>query len=308
MSVKMVFIPGVGGFLGRHIAQEFAQRGWRVAGIDVIADEKVPPDIAYRRLALPDAALMDFIREVQPSACIHCAGRASVALSLSDPATDFHDAVPVTFALLDALRRTAPECRTVLLSSAAVYGNPQTLPVTEAQPPAPLSPYGFHKLLGEMLAEEFASVYALPTASVRIFSAYGPGLRRQVVWDICERALTNGALRLHGTGDESRDFIHAADVASALASIVERAPFRAERYNLASGRETTIAGLARTLLNALGLKIAPEFDGTATPGDPRNWRADISKALALGFTPAVALEDGLRAVAKWASAELKAKS
>jgi UDP-glucose 4-epimerase len=188
-----------------------------------------------------------------------------------------------------------------------VYGDPQVLPVSEAQPPAPLSPYGYHKLLGEILAEEFTRLYALPTASVRIFSAYGPGLRRQVVWDICARALATGALQLRGTGQESRDFIHAADVAGALATLIERAPFQGERYNVASGRETTIASLAALLLEALGVKAMPEFDGVATPGDPRNWRADTSKLSALGFSPSIALEDGLRSVAAWAAAEWKAK-
>jgi UDP-glucose 4-epimerase len=307
MSTRTILIPGVAGFLGRHLAREFLQRGWRVAGLDVVAAENAPPGVDYRRLALPDPALGDFIREVRPAACVHCAGRASVALSLSDPAADFHDAVPVTFALLEALRRQAPECRTVLLSSAAVYGNPQTLPVGETQPPAPLSPYGYHKLLGEILAEEFSRLYALPTASVRIFSAYGPGLRRQVVWDICTRVLTTGTLRLRGTGQESRDFIHAADVAAALAVLIDGAPCQGERYNVASGRETTIAALATTLLEALGVKITPEFDGTATPGDPRNWRADISRLGALGFSPSIGLEAGLRSVAAWALAELQTK-
>lgn len=276
--------------------------------MDVVEAPNAPAGIRYRRLALPDPALFDFIQEVQPAACVHCAGRASVPLSVSDPAADFHDAVPVTFALLDALRRAAPKCRTVLLSSAAVYGNPLRLPVSEDQPTAPLSPYGFHKLLGEILADEFTRLYALPTAVVRIFSAYGPGLRRQVVWDICERVLTSGTLRLHGTGEESRDFIHADDIASALATVVERAPFQAERYNLGSGQETTIRALACTLLDALGVNLEPEFDGSVRAGDPRNWCANITAVTALGYAPSITLESGLRTVAAWASAKLTSQS
>src|SRR5438552_189686 len=79
-----------------------------------------------------------------------------------------------------------------------------------------LSPYGYHKRQAELICEEFSRVYALPTAVARIFSAYGPGLRRQVVWDICEKALATGKLELRGTGAESRDFIHAADIARGL--------------------------------------------------------------------------------------------
>jgi UDP-glucose 4-epimerase len=302
--VKTVLVTGAAGFLGRYVAREFSRQGWRVAGFDIVAAENAPPGIEYRQITLPAPEAGGFIAAAKPDACIHCAGRASVALSLSDPAADFRDGVSLTFELLDTLRRQAPECRTVLLSSAAIYGNPQNLPVSEVNPPAPLSPYGYHKLQTEILADEFAKLFALPTAIVRIFSAYGPGLRRQVVWDICQRALTQGRLQLRGTGTESRDFIHASDVASAIFALVENAPFRAERYNLATGQETTIATLAQELLDRLALKISPEFDGVATPGDPRNWRADISRMKSLGFEPRVTLEAGLATVADWARAEL----
>jgi UDP-glucose 4-epimerase len=144
----------------------------------------------------------------------------------------------------------------------------------------------------------------VPTVSVRIFSAYGAGLRRQVVWDICERLLTNGALTLGGTGNESRDFIHATDIARALALLSEKAPAEGEIYNLSTGRETTIAELAGHLIAALGMNVVPQFDGKTRAGDPLNWRADVSKLVSLGFAPTVALEQGLTQVASWARAEL----
>ena len=299
-----VLVTGVAGFLGRYVAREFARLGWLVIGLDVVAEENAPPGIEYHQLTLPDPQLAKLLSETRPAACVHCAGRASVAHSLTDPASDFRESTALTFDLLDTLRLHAPTCRTVLLSSAAVYGNPASLPVTENHAAAPLSPYGYHKLLGEMLAEEFHRIYQLPTAVVRIFSAYGPGLRRQVVWDICRRALINDRLRLHGTGEESRDFIHAADVAAALALVVQRAPFDGERYNVATGCETTIRALASTIIEELGRTLVPEYDGSATPGDPRNWRADISRITELGFTPRISLREGLKSVGSWAKAEL----
>jgi UDP-glucose 4-epimerase len=223
---------------------------------------------------------------------------------MEDPAADFQGNAVLTFELLEALRTTAPGCRFLLLSSAAVYGDPAQLPVSEDHPLRPLSPYGYHKRQAELLCEEFSRIYALPTASVRIFSAYGPGLRRQVVWDICEKVLTTGRLVLRGTGGESRDFIHAADIARALRLLADSAPCTGEIYNLASGRETTITELATLLLAALGVEARPEFDQLATTGNPLNWRADISKISALGFQPTVTLEQGLRATATWSASEL----
>lgn len=304
--MSTILITGAAGFLGRHIAREFAQAGWKVAGIDVVAAENsgLGPTVEYTRLALPSPAFGELIDRVQPDALIHCAGRASVANSLTDPAADFRDGTVLTFEVLDTLRRTATGCRFVLLSSAAVYGNPATLPVTEEHACAPLSPYGYHKRQSELLCEEFARLFAISTTAVRIFSAYGPGLRRQVVWDICRQALTEPELRLRGTGGESRDFIHAADVARALRQIVESAPCSGEIYNLASGIETTIAELADRILRQLGREVSVCFDGVQTPGDPLHWRADTSRLRALGFQPRVPLERGLESFAAWCSAEL----
>ena len=190
--MKRVVITGAAGFLGRHVAREFAQAGCKVLGVDVVAAENsgLGPNVEYARLTMPAPAFGELLERAQPDALIHCAGRASVANSLSDPGADFRDGTVLTFEVLDTLRRTAPGCRFVFLSSAAVYGNPATLPVTEGDACAPLSPYGYHKRQGELLCEEFARLFAVPTTAVRIFSAYGPGLRRQVVWDICRQALT----------------------------------------------------------------------------------------------------------------------
>jgi len=301
---RTVIITGVAGFLGRYIAREFLRAGWRVLGLDDVAPENAPHGIDFVRLRLPSPALDQLLLDARPAACIHAAGRASVALSLQDPGADFRDGVVLTFHLLDALRRCAPRCRFVFLSSAAVYGNPSALPVAETHPTVPLSPYGFHKRQCELLIEEFYRVYALPALAVRIFSAFGPGLRRQVVWDICERALVTRSLLLHGTGAESRDFVHAGDVARALTHLVEHAAGEAEIYNLGSGIETTVRDLATRLMAMLRLPVVPEFDGQQTPGDPLHWRADITRLRALGFTPEMALEDGLRDVAAWSSAEL----
>lgn len=303
---KTVLITGAAGFLGRYVVRQFAREGWRIVGIDDVPPENAPigAGVTFQRMKLPDPRLADLLRETPPTACVHCAGRASVGLSMDDPAADFRDNTVLTFELLEALRRHAPRCRFLFLSSAAVYGNPVSLPVSETHKPAPLSPYGYHKLQCELLCEEFARIFAVPTLSVRIFSAYGPGLRRQVVWDICERVLTSGSLALHGTGNESRDFIHATDIARALSRLADLAPCQGEVYNVACGEEVTIAALAHAVVAALDAQIQPAFDGAATPGNPLNWRADIERLRALGFTPSVSLEQGLRGVAAWSRAEL----
>ncbi|HEY9632642.1 MAG TPA: NAD-dependent epimerase/dehydratase family protein [Coleofasciculaceae cyanobacterium] len=303
---KSILVTGVAGFIGRYVARHFSEQGWSVLGIDNSPPENAPLAnlSAYHRLQLPNAALNHLLQEHTPEVCIHCAGRASVGLSLTDPAADFYASPILTFEILNALRLNAPSCRFIFLSSAAVYGNLESLPVSETQLPTPLSPYGFHKWQCEQLCLEFAKVYGLPTASLRIFSAYGPGLRRQVLWDICQKVITQNSLILQGTGKESRDFIHALDIAKALSVVATSAPMQGEVYNLGSGREVAIAQLANMILEALDADCSLQFDGVVPAGNPLNWQADISKLETLGFTPSVPLERGVKTFANWCRAEL----
>ena len=304
--MKTILVTGVAGFIGRYVARHFWAQNWSVIGIDNSPPENAPlANLAtYYRLQLPDAALNSLLQKQPPQVCIHCAGRASVGQSITAPDADFYTNTVMTFEILNALRLNAPNCRFIFLSSAAAYGNPESLPVSETQTSTPLSPYGFHKLQCEQLCLEFTKVYGLPTTSMRIFSAYGPGLRRQVLWDICQKALTRNALTLQGTGQESRDFIHALDIAKALMVVATSAPMQGEIYNLGAGREVTILELVGMVLNALDYDTTPEFDGVVPTGTPINWQADVSKLANLGFSATTPLEQGVKTFANWCRAEL----
>lgn len=304
--MKSVLVIGVAGFIGRYVARYFSEQKWSVIGIDSSPPENAPLANLekYYRLSLPDPELLEILQEKSPDVCIHCAGRASVGQSMTDPQADFHSGTVLTFEILNSLRLHSPDCRFIFLSSAAVYGNPASLPIQEHQSLAPISPYGFHKRQCEQLCLEFTKIYNMQTAIVRIFSAYGPGLRRQVLWDICQKAIALDRLQLQGTGTESRDFIHALDIAKALLVVAQSAPMEANIYNLASGREVAIADLADLILDALECHSSPVFDNAVPTGTPLNWQADISKLQALGFHPSVPLEKGVKTFANWCRAEL----
>jgi len=297
-----VFVTGINGFLGRHIAEEFRRAGYEVSGVDVVPsdDASFRTGETYRRMELPDKALGELLGEIAPDICVHCAGGASVAGSIRDPAADFKSSVVVTEQLLGALRKSAPQCRAIFLSSAAVYGQPTQWPVTEDDPIRPLSPYGYHKRICELLFEQAAQIDGLPTASLRIFSAYGPGLGRQVLWEMADQLVGGKPLELRGTGDETRDFIHAADVARAARVIAEKAPAAGEVYNVATETETSIREAAGMICSHFPGASAPQFRGQPIKGDPQRWRADCSRLRALGFSPTLTLEEGLAAVVRWA--------
>jgi UDP-glucose 4-epimerase len=252
---------------------------------------------------LPDPHLLDVLRSVRPDLVVHAASPAAVGWSLENPYGDFRGSVGVWAALLEAVRQSEVRPRVVFLSSAAVYGNPAQLPVAESLAPAPISPYGYHKHMCEQLAEYYVRLFGLAICSLRVFSAYGPGLKRQVLWDICRKLHGSQTIELSGTGEESRDFIHARDVARAVACVSERAAFQAEVYNVAGGRATTIAELAAGVAALFGPNHGVRFDGQRREGDPLFWQADIGRIAALGFRCTVSLDEGLREYVAWAKRE-----
>ncbi len=305
--MKTALVTGVAGFLGGHVAHRLKAGGYRVLGTDTASRENAPLDTldAYVPFSLPDAGFSKWAGAEMPDFVVHCAGRASVWHSIKSPGQDFAGNVIVTQGVLETLRSKLPDSSFLLLSSAAVYGNPPGLPVSEEAHPAPISPYGFHKRQAELLCEEYASVFGLRTASLRIFSAYGAGLRRQVMWDLSRKVLGSGELEVIGTGEESRDFIHARDIAEAVALTIESAAFEGEVYNLASGVETKISDLVAMLLDVFGSGKKPVFSQQRRDGDPVRWLADVSRLKALGFAPVVSLREGLEDYAKWAAPLLR---
>lgn len=310
--MNRVLVTGVNGFLGRAIASHLTACGYHVLGVG-----RGRVKASLRRVLerfypwhLPDARFGELLRETRPAMCIHAAGPASVAQSFADPAHDFANGPCLVHEMLQQLRAASPRTRFLHLSSAAVYGNPATLPVREDQPLAPVSPYGMNKRLAERVCQEFSASHNLGTASVRIFSAYGPGLRRQVIWDILRKAATETEVLLQGTGQETRDFIHAEDVARGIETLLRAAPFEGEAYNLARGEEVAIADLACRVLDAAcqdsGDRPAGRysrsrvrFDGVLPAGTPRRWCAEMRTLSDLGFTPRVPLDAGLAGVAAW---------
>ena len=304
--MQKVFITGVAGFLGSHMARHFSARGYEVSGVDAVPEKRAPMDAlqTYYERQLPGSDLGDLVRDVAPDFCIHCAGMASVPASFENPAADFAAGPVLTWHLLDALCRKAPKCRTLFLSSAAVYGNPRAIPVREDVELAPISPYGYHKLLSCQICREFAQLQGMQIAIARIFSAYGPGLRKQVVWDLSREALLRGGIVAQGTGQESRDFIHVDDICRGAEIVLASGDMAAGIYNFGSGTETTIGDLAKLICANAGAGCSVKFDGRVPRGTPLRWRADISKLRSLGFIPSVAIESGVREVVNWCRGEL----
>jgi len=151
------------------------------------------------------------------------------------------------------------------------------------------------------LCREYTSIFQLRTGIVRPFSVYGPGLKKQLFWDLYQKSIrASGNIELHGTGKESRDYIHVRDLVRGIAAILDKGDLKGEVYNLASGVETKIEEVVRIFFKALQIKREFHFNGNVREGDPLNWRANIGRIRQLGFTCQYDLNKGLEELAGWA--------
>jgi len=212
--------------------------------------------------------------------------------------------MPGTARLALYLTKAQPQARLFMFSSAAVYGNPTAFPITERTPVKPISPYGAHKATTETLLFHYSGVFGLRVTIFRLCSVYGSGLRKQIIWDVSQRALQaikdgQNNILLFGTGKESRDFIHAKDVCRAVLLVMATEVSGDVIYNVASGVESKIIQVARCLLDHLNLDLELSFSGRLPQGDPVKWKVDIRQLKTLGFRPHYCLESGIQEVAGW---------
>lgn len=291
-----ILIIGSKGFIGSHATSFFKNNNHEVIGCDVVTEYN---DNDYFQIDATNSDYHFLFENKRIDVCINCSGAASVPLSLQFPLKDFTLNTLNVFKILEAIRTHQPHCKFINLSSAAVYGNPVTLPITEEALLNPLSPYGLHKLQAEQICKEFYTYYQIPTCSVRIFSAYGKGLKKQLLWDLYHKFNANQPIELYGTGEESRDFIHVSDVIQAIEKIIENSTFDNQHFNIANGQEFTIRYIAEMFKSLLKAEQDIVFNNKVKEGDPTNWCADISKLKAIGYKPSISLEEGISSYIKW---------
>jgi len=294
-------VTGARGFIGRHVARHLAQLGWQVAGLghgEWEAAERLGWGVSRWQAA--DVSLENLVAAAgRPSLIVHCAGGASVGISVERPHEDFHRTVSTTAAVLEFARTHAPEAAVVLPSSTAVYGNAGVLPTPESAPLAPVSPYGVHKQMAEQLCRFYSRQYGLRTAVVRFFSVYGPYLRKQLLWDACERLSREEPPRFFGDGDETRDWLHVEDAARLLETAARNAGGEAPAVNGGTGQPVRVREILAELFQLLGRAGEPVFTGVGRPGEPKHYLADIAAARSWGWAPRIDWREGLRQYVSW---------
>lgn len=277
-------VTGASGFIGSAVVRALRASGHEVR--EVGTSTTSAPLNAERIGAL---GVFDLL--------VHCAGGSSVSASVDDPQADFQKTVPPFTLLLEHIRKHTRGARVVLLSSAAVYGDAPDRPTVETSAIAPVSPYGVHKRMCEDLCLSYGKLYGISSVVLRLFSVYGAGLRKQLLWDAAQK-VRRGDLAFAGTGDETRDWLHVDDAASLVVAAAPHASTSVPILNGAAGEGVTVRRVLELLLAELG-SGSPTFSGIARRGDPRHYCADIRAARALGWSPRVELARGIADYAAW---------
>lgn len=299
MTEKTVLITGTRGFFGGYVAKHYLAAGWRVIGLG----HGSPGCACEGRMVWhrADVVLENLERlEFEPDLLVHCAGGGSVSASLRDPFGEHARTVDSTAAVLEYVRRHCPRTPVVYPSSAAVYGHAAQCPASEggAVPLRPASPYGVHKLMAEQLCAGYGAHFGVSVAVVRFFSLYGEGQRKQLLWEACRKIAQRDDL-YSGTGEESRDWLHADDAARLVAAVAAHASPACPVYNGASGTATTVRQALTLLYRELAPSRHPRFSLQARHGDPCDQRADIGHTLSTGWAPQIPLDHGVQRFARW---------
>jgi len=290
-----VLVTGSSGQLGSYLC-ELLMKEHDVRGLDIAPQPLAPLRKASTRGDICDVGdARKALRGVD--AVVHCAAQVSVVKSQEDPVSDATTNVLGTVNML-YLSQVAGVSKFVYVSSAAVFGNPKYIPVDEKHPTEPMNNYGASKLAGEKFALAFAKTSSMVAVSVRPFNFYSPRADPQspysgVITKFVTRLKAGRAPIIEGDGKQTRDFIHARDVAEMIALILEKKVASGDVFNCGTGCSTSVLELADTAIKVSGRKVKLEFTAPRI-GDIRDSVADNKKAASqLGFRPRTSLKDGL---------------
>jgi UDP-glucose 4-epimerase len=303
-----ILVTGGGGFIGSHLVDLLLLHGHSVCVLDNFSTgqrDNLPLSNPQLRLVTGDIRDLNAVNSVMQGvdAIVHLAAVASVQASVDDPIGTHEVNLVGTLNLLEAARKYAVK-RFVFASSAAVYGDVKTLPVSEDITLSPLTPYAADKLSSEYYIDFYRRQHGLQPVVFRFFNIFGP---RQdpsspysgVISIFMERAIAELPITVFGDGEQSRDFVYVADLVELLTRAVESDQQFIEPMNVGNGHGTNLNQLLDLIRNFSAKKLDVSYTASRS-GDIRHSLADNSRLRQLmKYESRYPVEIGLRKTYEW---------
>ena len=301
-------VTGGAGFIGSNTVDELVRRGHSVVVLDDLSAGKeenlaeMRNKITFIKGSITD---IEVVRKAMHEAdyVLHLAARTSVPRSVKDPIESNRINIDGTLNVLVAAR-DAKVKRVVFAASSSAYGETPTLPKVETMFPAPISPYGITKFVGELYLNVFGRCYGLENVALRYFNVFGP---RQdpsspysgVLAKFCTAFLEETPPLIFGDGEQTRDFTYVENAVQANLLACEAPHISGKVFNVGIGGRVSLNQVVELLAKISGKQLDVKHD-PGREGDIRDSQADISQARALlNYDPQVSFEEGLRRTFAW---------
>lgn len=278
MNEKICLILGGYGFLGTYVAKKFKTEGYKIIGFghnNYAKYRNIYDSNYYDDITIETLKTINYI----PQIIVNCAGSSSVSRTESNCLVAFKKTVECNHIILEYIRKIKkPYTKYIYISSAAVYGDTGNVNITEDNDLKPVSLYGAHKILSEDLCKYYFNQFEISTCIIRPFSISGMGLKKQLLWDACNK-ITKNIYDFFGTGNEKRDWIDVRDVADLIFAAALDKTHSFEILNACNGLQITNKEFLSYLFEKLNVKRQNLiFTGNVDINNPINLIGSNSKA------------------------------
>jgi UDP-glucose 4-epimerase len=304
---KRYLVTGGCGFIGSHLVDALIEDGNDVVILDDLSTGKIENAPPKALLIIGDTTNYASVEQAFTGidGCFHLAAIASVEKSTTDWAKTHTVNITSTVNVFQAASRSKSKTPVVYTSSAAVYGDCATTPITEKIAATPLTAYGVDKLSCDLHGNVAWNVHGVPNIGLRPFNVYGP---RQdphspysgVISIFTNRIINGLSVTVYGDGNQVRDFVYVGDAVKAFMTAMKKLQDRNNMkehdvINLCTGRPTFINHLADTIASISGCRIKKNYEPPRT-GDIRISVGDPTQlSSTLGIKLTTTLEEGLSA-------------